>query len=345
MEHVQGSEHLSKASNEDEREKLLAYHAHFSNLHPTYQAQLIYFEPNTLEETKCWLCQTVVHYCDIVTHILDQSHKDAVTVNFQEDNTSVFNAIRVICYDIVNVNKLNEIRACEAISRVIDNVFPLDGAVRYYLRIEPKNKAVDEEKYDKLLLENVYPECITAACYEINQLPYSAIQIKSNTEAFCLLCNCHIEADYEKIICHLNHPRHKQNSVCTAYISALETYHRTFMLLPFDLQTHVLYFTLCSAIKLRCKLCNQRVNYKLLKHHLLSDPHRSTILTFLATGLFFDYPLGQCSAIVYFKLAKKNIDENPLFRVNYISNIIRKEKRKTAAINSGKSFACIVLIY
>lgn len=334
LQHVQGPEHLSKAANPVERAILTAYHSHFSDLPALYQAHSIYFEPNSIDQTRCWLCDSTIEYSDVKKHILDANHKDAIVTNFHVNSTSVINEICATHADDLSMNIEQETINTATVNETESNTeFPSDKAVRNYLGVESEIKsdddkpaefkfnfviAEDEETkkessseellYDPKVLKIAFPERITTACYEIDNVPYYTVQIINEKEAFCLLCKRPIEARFVALIAHVKGSRHRKNSESDELVISLKAFHTAFMQLPYDYQPHLSYFYPFSDKETHCELCNQRVHYHSLRAHIVTNSHRTNILRLLGGGFFNKDALRKRSANLYFKLARGSVE-------------------------------------
>lgn len=156
--------------------------------------------------------------------------------------------------------------------------------------ISDENETVSQQPtledlcYDPLVLENAYPEHITSLSYQIDNVPYYTIQMKSVADAYCLLCACIIEGRLHSIKVHLNGSRHQQNSAIGKKFFDLKSYHIAFMRLSFELQPHLIYFCPYSTKRTTCGLCKQYVKYDSLEHHILGSMHKDIIMKRYGNG-------------------------------------------------------------
>lgn len=111
---------MNNAIDPIKREILRAFHTHFTNLPPNYQAHLIFFEPFTKEEINCCLCDTVLRYNDFKSHIMEPKHKHAVLNGSATNEGMVLRtAFSVYDYQKEDINS--------------DTEFPSDDAVVNFL--------------------------------------------------------------------------------------------------------------------------------------------------------------------------------------------------------------------
>lgn len=141
--------------------------------------------------------------------------------------------------------------------------------------------------YDPLVVDICYPKRLTAAGSKIdNNMPYYTIQMKGLTDSCCLLCRCVLENRFISIKTHLKGARHQKYVMDKKRVLSVKAYHIAFMRLPFELQTHLIYFQPVAEQTAKCVLCSQLVNYDVLESHILGDTHKMTILERLRSGTF-----------------------------------------------------------
>lgn len=273
MYHIHGSRHQNNVQDfKGVRKCLSSYHKHFSQLPPNFQAHLIHFHPGSIMTTVCQLCGQKVHYDDLKIHILTQNHRSALHSRMEQSK-------------IANVDLLLD-KACRVYS---NDEHPIastsnsdtlqyaddDRPAQFKFNFPPPPTYTTF--YDQSILNVCYPNHITSIFCQIDDNPMYTIQFKGETDAYCLLCKCHVEGRLPPIKIHLNGTRHHNNATNGELLHSLEAYHSALTQLTPELQTHVIYFTPASLTKVECLLCAVTVQCDSLEAHIFNHSHMTAL--------------------------------------------------------------------
>lgn len=88
-DHSIGQRHLRNANNSENVNNLKKYHEFWLNLDIFYQAHQVYFKPNSAA-LKCVLCNSVVKYEDVLSHMQRDPHKKKVLDLFEKRSTTYY---------------------------------------------------------------------------------------------------------------------------------------------------------------------------------------------------------------------------------------------------------------
>lgn len=272
LTHVRGHRHQNRKNILPCIQSLTAYHHYFSALPPDYQAHQICFSPCDVRNARCYVCKIFVNYSDLTEHIETDTHKISILNKKSIKNTPIFKK----AFSIYTDNQAEHLE------------FPLRDELPRETLLEqkpPEFRFNFTPQYAGFVQSACYPSHVSKKCCEIDNTSDFTVQVKSETQAFCLICRCELPNKMPTIILHLEASKHKQNLQNTNIYSQMTSYHSAFIKLPPEIQSQVVYFVPSTLTMAACLLCsNSEVDYGAIEEHIFYEAHKKALLDRLSTG-------------------------------------------------------------